>query len=63
MDKRLEYVSWVWLRARLTCVVRGHDWKRAVRFLGNDGTQTCRRCGTKRNVKLRPIRDIKLSQS
>lgn len=39
-------------------VLRSHDWKRAVRFLGNTGSQTCRRCGAKRDVTLRPRRDL-----
>lgn len=48
---------------RARCMLRGrtlsgHDWKRAVRFLGNSGTQTCRRCGAKRDVTLRPRRDL-----
>jgi hypothetical protein len=29
-----------------------------VRFLGNTGSQTCRRCGAKRDVVLRPRRDL-----
>lgn len=49
------------LRNRALCWIktRGkHDWKRAVRFLGNTGSQTCRRCGVKRDVMLRPRRTL-----
>lgn len=49
------------LRAR--CILRGHAWKRAVRFLGNSGSQTCRRCGTRRDVTLRPRRDLAPKES
>lgn len=42
----------------LRCIFGAHDWKRAVRFLGNTGTQQCRRCGAKRDVVLRPRREL-----
>ena len=44
------------LRAR--CTLRGHTWKRAKRFLGNSGAQSCKRCGAKRDVVLRPRREL-----
>ena len=53
LNRNFDYAGF---RKRIKCVVRGHQWKRAVRFLGNTGTQTCRRCATKRNVELRPRR-------
>lgn len=52
---RLQYVAWV--RARVACALGGHQWKRAKRFLGNDGTQKCKRCAETRTVTLRPRRE------
>jgi hypothetical protein len=46
------------LQKQMYCWLTNHDWKRAVRFLGNTGSQTCRRCGAKRDVVLRPRRDL-----
>lgn len=58
-------MSMITLSSRVTRTIRGlrclfgaHDWKRAVRFLGNSGSQTCRRCGAKRDVTLRSRRDL-----
>jgi hypothetical protein len=42
-----------WIR-RALCLARLHEWKRAVRMLGNDGTQTCKHCPATRRVKMRP---------
>ena len=54
-----ETLEWLGMRyLRVSCVVRRHDWKRAVRFLGNTGTQQCRRCGAKRDVTLKPRRAL-----
>ena len=42
-----------WIR-RALCFAGYHEWKRAVRMLGNDGTQRCKHCDAKRIVKMRP---------
>ena len=42
-----------WIR-RALCFAGYHEWKRAVRMLGNEGTQTCKHCGVTRQVKMRP---------
>ena len=47
------------LRLRVVCWVKtrgAHDWKRAVRTLGNSGRQACRLCRASQLVELRPRR-------
>jgi hypothetical protein len=42
------------LLRKFSCrVLRGHDWKRAVRTGATTGTEKCRRCLATRNVTLR----------
>lgn len=51
--------AWIVLLAHARCwrATRGrHDWKRALRTLGNQGVKQCRYCGTTREVTLRPRR-------
>lgn len=43
----------LWMR-RALCLIGAHEWKRAMRYLGNEGTQKCKHCTAKRQVKLRP---------
>lgn len=42
-----------WIR-KVLCLLGVHEWNRAVRTLGNDGTKTCKHCGTKTHVRMRP---------
>lgn len=42
-----------WIR-RALCLASLHEWKRAVRTLGNDGSQHCKHCNERRSVKMRP---------
>lgn len=45
----LRVVCWLKTRGK-------HDWKRAVRVLGNEGKQSCRYCAATRRVTLRARR-------
>jgi hypothetical protein len=51
-----------WIR-RALCLAGLHEWKRAVRMLGNDGTQTCKHCPATRRVKMRPRATLSASRS
>ena len=50
--------SRLWIR-RALCFAGYHEWKRVVRMLGNEGTQTCKHCGATRQVKMRPRAALK----
>ena len=50
-----------WIR-RALCFAGFHEWKRAVRMLGNEGTRTCKHCPTTTQVKMRPRAPISASR-